>query len=213
VVPNASPFERDKSSSATSCWRSARASRAGASPTSTSSAARTNWSSTAPPTSIDGDGGAHPGAQAFRDALLVADFDPGTRRFTRIDWPPSKDDSREALAWHAIVRGIRDYCGKNGFTRAWLGLSGGVDSALVLALAAEALGPANVCAVRLPSRYTAGLVQRPGRRAGRKLGVELRTVSIAAPFEGFLQALAPSSPAAPPTSPKRTCSRAAAACC
>jgi NAD+ synthase (glutamine-hydrolysing) len=140
---------------------------------------------------IDGDGGPHPAAQAFTDAMLVADFDPATRRFARVDWPVSGDECHEALAWAAIVRSIRDYCGKNGFRRAWLGLSGGVDSALVLALAAEALGPENLTAVRLPSRYTAGLSNDLADVQARKLGVELRTVPIAAPFEGFLQALAP----------------------
>ncbi len=140
---------------------------------------------------IDGDGGAHPAAVAFADALLVADFDADTRKFTRVDWPTAKDECAEALAWGAIVRGIRDYCGKNGFKRAWLGLSGGVDSALVLALAAEALGAANVTAVRLPSRYTAGLSNDLADEQARKLGVELLTVPIAAPFEGFLAALAP----------------------
>jgi NAD+ synthetase len=139
---------------------------------------------------IDGDGGGHPAARAFHDHLLVAEFDPATRRFARVDWPVASDESREALAWHAIVRGIRDYCGKNGFKRAWLGLSGGIDSALVLALAAEALGAANVTAVRLPSRYTAGLSNDLADVQARKLGVELLTVPIAAPFEGLLEALA-----------------------
>src|SRR4249919_3723335 len=140
---------------------------------------------------IDGDGTPHPAAQAFTDSLLVADFEPATRKFTRVDWPAGGDESHEALAWGAIVRGIRDYCGKNGFRRAWLGLSGGVDSALVLALAVEALGAGNIGAVRLPSRYTAGLSNDLAEVQARKLGVELRTVPIAAPFEGFLQALAP----------------------
>jgi NAD+ synthetase len=139
---------------------------------------------------IDGDGGPHPGARAFHDHLLIAEFDPATRRFTRVDWPVADDESREALVWHAIVRGIRDYCGKNGFKRAWLGLSGGIDSALVLALAAEALGAANVTAVRLPSRYTADLSNDLADAQARKLGVELLTVPIATPFEGFLEALA-----------------------
>jgi NAD+ synthetase len=140
---------------------------------------------------VDGDGRGHPAARAFHDTMLVADFDPATRRFARVEWPVDEDESHEALAWGAIVRGIRDYCGKNGFQRAWLGLSGGVDSALVLALAAEALGAENVCAVRLPSRYTAGMSNDLADVQARKLGVELRTVPIGAPFEGFLSALAP----------------------
>jgi len=140
---------------------------------------------------IDGDGGTHPSASAFEDALLVADFDPATRRFARVHWPVATDESAEALNWRAIVRGIRDYCGKNGFRKAWLGLSGGIDSALVLALAAEALGPQNVTAVRLPSQYTAGLSNDLAGLQAKTLGVELLTLPIAGPFEGFLHALAP----------------------
>jgi NAD+ synthetase len=141
---------------------------------------------------VDGDGGAHPAARAFADELLVADFDPATRRFTRVHWPLAVDESAEALNWAAIVRGIRDYCGKNGFDSVWLGASGGVDSALVMALAAEALGPDKVRAVRLPSRYTAGLSNDLAEVQARRLGIELRTLPIAAPVEGLLQALAPS---------------------
>jgi NAD+ synthase (glutamine-hydrolysing) len=64
------------------------------------------------------------------------------------------DESMDALAWRAVTRGIQDYCRKNGFEKVWLGLSGGIDSALVLAIAVDALGAENVTAVRLPSRYT-----------------------------------------------------------
>jgi NAD+ synthase (glutamine-hydrolysing) len=139
----------------------------------------------------DGDGTVHPAAQAFADAMLVADYDAATRKFTRVQWPEAGDECPEALNWRAIVRGIRDYCGKNGFKDAWLGLSGGVDSALVLALAAEALGPEHVTAVRLPSRYTAGMSNDLAAEQASKLGVKLETVPIAGPFEGFLSALAP----------------------
>src|SRR5690606_22146008 len=146
----------------------------------------------------DGDGGVHPAAGAFEDHWLVADFDADSRRFTRVLWPEEGDESRESLAWRAIVRGIRDYCGKNGFRNVWLGLSGGVDSALVLALAVDALGPGNVTAVRLPSRYTSGLSNDLAEEQARLLGVRLETVAIEAPFTGFLQALAPLFEGLPP---------------
>lgn len=139
----------------------------------------------------DGDGTVHHAACAFTDELLVADYDPATRKFTRAHWPAAQDECAEALNWRAIVRGIRDYCGKSGFDDVWLGLSGGVDSALVMALAAEALGPEHVTAVRLPSRYTAGLSNDLADVQARKLGVRLETVPIAPPFEGFLSALQP----------------------
>lgn len=139
----------------------------------------------------DGDGGFHPAAKAFEDHWLVADYDAETRRFARRLWTEEGDGSAESLAWRAIVRGIRDYCGKNGFGKVWLGLSGGVDSALVLALAVDALGAGNVNAVRMPSRYTAELSNDLAEEQARKLGAVLHAVPIEKPFQGFLDALAP----------------------
>jgi NAD+ synthase (glutamine-hydrolysing) len=146
----------------------------------------------------DGDGGVHPAARAFEDHWLVADFDAGSRRFAPVRWPAEEDEGRESLAYRAIVRGIRDYCGKNGFDRVWLGLSGGIDSGLVLALAVDALGARNVAAVRLPSRYTSDLSNDLADEQARLLGVRLETIAIEAPFTGFLDALAPLFDGLPP---------------
>jgi NAD+ synthetase len=139
----------------------------------------------------DGDGIVHPAAAAFSDQWLVVDFDAGSRRFNVVQWTDDGEESRDALAWRAIVRGLRDYCAKNGFQKVWLGLSGGIDSALVLALAVDALGADNVTAVRLPSRYTAGLSNDLASEQCQALGVKLKTISIEAPFKGFMEALAP----------------------
>jgi NAD+ synthase (glutamine-hydrolysing) len=139
----------------------------------------------------DGDGLVHPAARAFEDHWLLADFDAGTRKFAPIAWPVEADEGRDALAWRAVVRGTRDYCRKNGFSKAWLGLSGGVDSALVLAIAVDALGADNVTAVRLPSRYTADLSNDLATEQCTALGVRLEAVPIEAPFQGFLDALRP----------------------
>jgi NAD+ synthetase len=139
----------------------------------------------------DGDGRIHPAARAFEDHWLLADFDPATRRFARRHWPEEDDESAAGQAYRALVRGTRDYLHKNGFSRAWLGLSGGVDSALVLALAVDALGAGNVEAVRLPSRYTSGLSNDLAAQQATALGVRLQTIAIEAPFRGFLEALAP----------------------
>ncbi len=139
----------------------------------------------------DADGFIHNNAACFADHLLLADFNPATGKFQKCDWPDERDESFESLAYRAMVRGVRDYCGKNGFKSVWLGLSGGVDSALVLALACDALGAANVTAVRLPSRYTAGMSNDLAAEQARKLGCRLETIAIEAPFKGFLEALAP----------------------
>lgn len=139
----------------------------------------------------DGDGCIHPAARAFEDHWCVADYDAATRKFVPVAWPADGDESRDALAWRAIVRGTRDYCEKNGFSKAWLGLSGGIDSSLVLAVAVDALGADNVTAVRLPSRYTAGLSNDLAAEQCAVLGVGLEAISIEAPFKGLLEALAP----------------------
>ena len=139
----------------------------------------------------DGDGHIHAAARAFEDHWLVADYAADTRKFTPLDWPSDGDESRDALAWRAIARGTRDYCAKNGFDKVWIGLSGGIDSALVLALAVDALGAANVTGVRLPSRYTSAQSNDLADEQARALGVSMQTIPIESAFEGFLAALKP----------------------
>lgn len=138
----------------------------------------------------DGDGTVHPAAAAFTEQWLVVDYAGNSRSFLPMQWMDDGDESRDALAWRGIVRGIRDYCGKNGFKSAWLGLSGGLDSAVVLALAAEALGAENVTAVRMPSRYTAGLSNDLAEEQCRALGVRLLALPIEKPFQAYLDTLA-----------------------
>ena len=138
----------------------------------------------------DGDGAVHPAAAAFTDQWLVVDFDPASRRFTPLQWMADGDESRDALAWRAVVRGTRDYCRKNGFDKVWLGLSGGIDSSLVLAIAADALGAENVTAVRMPSRYTADLSNDLAQEQCDAMGVKLIALPIEKPFQGYLDTLA-----------------------
>ncbi len=139
----------------------------------------------------DGDGRIHAAARAFEDHLLIADFDAAARRFTARAWPAETDESKASLAWRAIVRGTRDYCHKNRFSRVWIGLSGGIDSSMVLAIAVDALGADHVTAVRLPSRYTSRQSNDLADEQAHALGVRIETVPIAAPFQGFLDTLAP----------------------
>lgn len=139
----------------------------------------------------DGDGTVHPAAAAFVDQWLVVEYDGQTRRFMPHVWMDDGDESMDALAWRAVTRGIQDYCRKNGFKKVWLGLSGGIDSALVLALAVDALGAENVTAVRLPSRYTAGMSNDLAAEQCQALGVKLEAVSIEPAFKGLMESLAP----------------------
>ena len=139
----------------------------------------------------DGDGHVHPAAIAFEPHWLIADFDASNRRLQPVSWPVETDESRDGLAWRAVVLGTRDYCRKNGFDRVWVGLSGGLDSAVVLAMAVDAFGADHVTAVRLPSRYTAILSNDLAEEQCRALGVHLLTLPIEAPFRGYLEVLAP----------------------
>ena len=105
------------------------------------------------------------------------------------DTAPARDN--DADLWDALVLGLRDYAGKNGFRSAALGLSGGIDSALVLALAVDALGKDKVHAVMMPSPYTAGISREDAREMARRLGVRYDEVSIRPEFECFKASLAP----------------------
>jgi len=93
--------------------------------------------------------------------------------------------------YRACVMGLGDYMAKTGFTRAILGLSGGIDSALVAAIAADALGPENVHCVMLPSAYTSDHSLEDAGEAARLLGCRLDTVPISGPQDAVTQALAP----------------------
>jgi NAD+ synthase (glutamine-hydrolysing) len=138
----------------------------------------------------DGDGTVHPAATAFEDHWLIADYFDETRSFTPVSWPTEADEGRDALAWRAVVRGTRDYCRKNGFEKVWLGLSGGIDSSLVMAIAVDALGAENVIAVRLPSRYTADMSNDLAAEQCQTQGVRLLALPIEKPFQGYLDTLA-----------------------
>lgn len=97
----------------------------------------------------------------------------------------------ERQAWDALVTGVRDYLGKNGFPGAIIGLSGGIDSALVLAVAVDALGADKVRAVMMPSPYTADISWIDARDMARRLGVRYDEIAIAPMFDAFRAALAP----------------------
>ena len=190
LVPNASPFERDKHAQRDNLLAQ-RVSETGAAiaylnVVGGQDALVFDGASVV----ADGDGSVHPAAAAFTDQWLVVEFDPGSRRFTPLQWMVDGDESRDALAWRAVVRGTRDYCHKNGFTKTWLGLSGGIDSSLVLAIAVDALGADNVTAVRMPSRYTADLSNDLAQEQCDAMGVRLIALTIEKPFQGYLDTLA-----------------------
>jgi NAD+ synthase (glutamine-hydrolysing) len=103
---------------------------------------------------------------------------------------PSATGAEEV--WEALCLGLRDYVGKNGFSDVALGLSGGVDSALVAALAADALGPDRVHVVLMPSRFSSAHSVADAELLAANLGVDARTIPIEDAHAALLGMLAPS---------------------
>ncbi len=135
---------------------------------------------------VDASGAMAARAPAFEEALWLVDCDGGGAVRGAVTPLPSP----EAQVWAALVTGVRDYLGKNGFPGALIGLSGGIDSALVLALAVDALGADKVRAVMMPSPYTADISWIDARDMAQRLGVRYDEIAIAPMFDAFRASLA-----------------------
>ena len=136
-------------------------------------------------------------APEFEETLAVVEFDCGETA-EPVPGEIAEPESPEASIYKALVTGIRDYVRKNGFKGAVLGLSGGIDSALTLALAADALGPDQVEAVLMPSRYTAAMSIEDARLEAETLGCRYHLIPIEPAFHAFLGMLEDSFRGLPP---------------
>ena len=134
---------------------------------------------------LNADGSLAARAPSFSEAAFDVALDGG-----RLSGAMAPEGSVESDLWHALVMGVRDYIGKNGFPGALLGLSGGIDSALVLAIAVDALGKDKVRAVMMPSPYTADISWIDARDMAERLGVRYDEISIRPEFEAFKASLA-----------------------
>lgn len=130
-------------------------------------------------------------AKQFEEDLLLVDYFDVAGANDAITHRVELDLSIEQQAYRALVLGTRDYVTKNGFKGAVLGLSGGVDSALVLAIAVDALGAENVRAVMMPSPYTASISIEDAKACAKALGVQLDHIEINSLYEQFKSHLAP----------------------
>jgi NAD+ synthase len=128
---------------------------------------------------------------AWQEAIVVTEWTKGPDGWRCTPGSRAVLPEGEAAAYQACVLGTRDYVEKNGFPGVVLGLSGGIDSALVAAIAVDALGPERVHCVMLPYRYTSSDSLEDAALCARALGVRYDTVPIAEPVEGFARALAP----------------------
>ncbi|MBI2383587.1 MAG: NAD+ synthase [Gammaproteobacteria bacterium] len=137
-------------------------------------------------TAVNRDGTLGFRAPLFEEGVYLAEFEDGF--FRGAVRTPATD---EAVVYKGLVQAIRDYVNRNGFKGALLGMSGGVDSALVAALAADALGPERVWGVSLPSRYTADISNEDARLEAQALGIRYSTLAIEPAFKAFLHTLEP----------------------
>jgi NAD+ synthetase len=122
----------------------------------------------------------------FEEALGIVTLAEGEPQAAESTAPLSP----EAEIYRALTLGVRDYVNKNGFPGVLLGLSGGIDSALTLAVAADALGPERVRAVMMPSQYTAGMSRDDARAEAEALKVRYSEIAIKPIFDAFRTALA-----------------------
>ncbi|PZO08933.1 MAG: NAD+ synthase [Leptolyngbya foveolarum] len=127
-------------------------------------------------------------AAAFEADLQIVEFDLDKQdlKLGEIKASPEKED---AEIWAALVLGVKDYARKCGFKQAVIGLSGGVDSALVSAIAAEALGPNNVLGVLMPSPYSSDHSISDAEALAKNLGINTKTIPIGTLMKGYDQTL------------------------
>jgi NAD+ synthetase len=135
---------------------------------------------------MDANGSVAQQLPAWHETIAIANFDGCAPRPVR----GSLDHALEPHVYQALVMGVRDYVAKNGFPGVLLGLSGGVDSALTLAIAVDALGAQRVRAVMMPSQYSASISLEDAREMARIVGVRYDEIPIGPMFEAFLASLA-----------------------
>ena len=140
---------------------------------------------------MDADGQLVMRAPAFEEGTHLIEFVRQGGRVIPQAGSIARELSDEASVYDALVVGVRDYVNKHGFPGVVMGLSGGVDSALTLAIAVDALGAERVHAVMMPSRYTASMSLEDAAEEARRLGVSYSVISIEGMFEATLGALAP----------------------
>ncbi|WAG79946.1 NAD+ synthase [Metapseudomonas furukawaii] len=140
---------------------------------------------------VDAEGRVCQRAAGFVEGLFPVDLHRQEGRWVPRQTHCAELPELEASVYQALVVGVRDYVGKNGFKGVVLGVSGGIDSALSLAVAVDALGPERVEAVMMPYHYTAQVSLEDAEAEARLLGVAYRVLPIAPMVEAFQQVLAP----------------------
>jgi NAD+ synthase (glutamine-hydrolysing) len=137
----------------------------------------------------DSDGELKVQASSYESQLIPVEIAVESGKCSVVTESVVPEPSPLASVYQALVLGVRDYVNKNGFKGVVLGLSGGIDSALTLAIAVDALGPERVEAVMMPFRYTSDLSKNDAADEAQRLGVRYQSISIEPIFESFMGAL------------------------
>ncbi len=135
------------------------------------------------------DGGISQRLPAWREATGLVELERVDGKLVPVAGAIEAEQTEEQSVYEALALGVRDYVNKHRFPGVVMGLSGGVDSALTLEVAVDALGPGRVHAVMMPSRYTSQMSRDDARHQARTLGVEYSEISIEGMFEATLAAL------------------------
>lgn len=139
---------------------------------------------------IDGSGQLCALAPLYEEAMVPVDCNLNTEETVYLSQSEiAQLPGKEAVIYQALVLGLHDYVNKNGFPGVVLGLSGGIDSALTLAIAADALGVKRVQAVMMPYAYTSEISLEDARKEAETLGVNYQVIPIADIYDSFIRAL------------------------
>jgi NAD+ synthase (glutamine-hydrolysing) len=138
---------------------------------------------------VDAEGRVRFRAPLFEEGLYTVELERSGDRLVPLAGEVTPVPPLAERVYRALVLGTRDYVEKNGFAGVVLGLSGGIDSALTLTIAIDALGPERVHAVMMPSRYTSQMSREDAERQARRLGVRYDVLSIEPMFEATLEVL------------------------
>ncbi len=133
---------------------------------------------------VDTDGQAVINVREFDEAIAIVDIQKSASGL-KFEGPNDKLTEDAENVYEALVLGVRDYVTKNNFPGAVIGLSGGIDSALTLAIAVDAIGPERVRAISMPSRYTAQMSIDDALEQARRLGCSCDVITIEQPFSAF----------------------------
>jgi len=123
--------------------------------------------------------------RAFEEDMVLVDDDSVKGPFS----PWQLNEEEQIL--EALILGVRDYLKKCGFKKSIIGLSGGIDSALVAAITVQAIGKENVIAVAMPSRYSSQHSLEDAKKLAENLGIEYRVIPIEGMFQSYIESLAP----------------------